>query len=470
MKDEARHDVVIVGGGIVGAGIARDAAMRGLRVLLVEQYDFAFGTSSRSSRLLHGGLRYLTQGKLGMVLQASREKAILTRIAPHLSKPLPFLFPTRRHTPWTKWKLHLGVKLYDLMTGDQSFAASRGLKRDEVLRLLPGLDPTDLSGAVLYYDALTNDARLVLDTLHSAVRHGAEIANYTRFAGANREGEEWVCNLQDSTSGKRSVRAVCIVNATGPWGDRLVHSAVRLRPTKGIHLVINHERLPIEEAVVLTEERRILFLLPWGKRLIIGTTDTDYAGPVETPRATAEDIAYILKVVNQALPGIGLTAGDVRATWAGLRPLVADSKGHPSDISRGHEITQPHPGWWDVTGGKLTTYRAMAQGAVDQICRQHDFAALPCRTAREPLVESADFSGVLPPDLERAPVAYYCRHEWVRHLDDIMVRRSSWHYYLEEPAEAARQVARWMAQELDWTPTRIEQEIARYQRMTAPMH
>ncbi|HYO25863.1 MAG TPA: glycerol-3-phosphate dehydrogenase/oxidase, partial [Lacipirellulaceae bacterium] len=364
------YDVLVLGGGIVGAGVARDAAMRGLRTALVEQQDFAAGTSSRSSRLLHGGIRYLAQGRIALVREASREKAVLGRIAPHLAAPLPFLFPTRRGTPWSWWKLSAGVRLYDLLCGLRNFGRSSSLSVEGVVQLLPGLNRDRLTGAVRYFDALTNDARLVIDTLGSASRHGATVLNRVQFRGAERDGGLWRCELGDARSGA-TVRAATrtIVNATGPWSDRLPRSKTTLRLTKGVHLVVDRRRFPVPEAVVMAEGDRILFAIPWGERVILGTTDTDYQGSLEHPSCDAADVHYVLEVVNATFPTAELAPGDVISVWAGLRPLVADPHGKPSDISRRHEIAMNNPGWWDVTGGKLTTYRLMAEETVDRIVK-----------------------------------------------------------------------------------------------------
>src|SRR2546428_356104 len=225
-------DLLVIGGGIVGAGVARDAAIRGLRVGLIEQQDFAFGTSSRSSRLLHGGLRYLAQGRLGLVREASLEKRVLHRIAPHLAEPLPFIFPTYRGTDWPLWQLRIGVKLYDSLCSGKNLGKSRSLTREEVLRAMPKLNPQDLTGAVRYFDALTNDARLVLDTLRSAANAGATVLNYARFKDATRGSDMWKCEVRDELMGKeQGVLARTVVNATGPWAGNLPHSRVKLRLT-----------------------------------------------------------------------------------------------------------------------------------------------------------------------------------------------------------------------------------------------
>jgi glycerol-3-phosphate dehydrogenase len=463
-------DLLVIGGGIVGSGIARDAAMRGLRVGLVEQHDFAFGTSSRSSRLLHGGLRYLAQGHVGLVREASVEKKVIHHIAPHLADPLPFIFPTYRgNRNWVLWQLKIGVKIYDLLCSGRNLGKSTWLSQSEVLGLVPGLVNTGLKGAVRYYDGFTNDARLAIDTLRSAAKSGASVLNYCRFKTASR-AELWECELEDRLAQSTfQVRARAVVNATGPWADGLPHSRVKLRVTKGVHLVVDNAKVPVTETVVMTEGKRILFAIPWGKRTILGTTDTDYNGPIDDVRADATDIGYVLSITNQFFPAARLVARDVISAWAGLRPLVADPSGKPSDISRAHEIHNPEPGWWDVAGGKLTTYRLMAEQTVDQIVKKVKAKAARCRTAQEPLLsaaETAGVSGILPPKFGRKAVEHYVGREWAVHLDDVMVRRTSWHYYFVDAPRLAERAADWMAELLGWSGEQRSAELKRYARMT----
>jgi len=459
-------DVLVIGGGIVGSGVARDAAMRGLRTGLVEQHDLASGTSSRSSRLLHGGLRYLAQGRVGLVWEASREKRIVHRIAPHLAEPLPFVFPTYRGSGWPLWKLRIGVKVYDLLCSGRNLGPSSSMSRSQVLELLPNLEPQGLTGAVRYFDGLTNDARLVVDTLRSAARHGAVICSYTRMEEASRGDAGWHCQVHDGVSDRRSqVRARSIVHAGGPWAEKLPQSSIRLRLTKGVHLVVDRERLPVPDAVVITEGSRILFVLPWGKRVIVGTTDTDYDGPPEAVRTQPTDVEYILRVTNHAFPSAGLGEADVLSHWAGLRPLIASKRGGASDISRAHQIRMPEPGWIDVAGGKLTTYRLIAEQVVDRVLRHLDRKASPCRTAIEPLLEADDPlgpSGILPPEAGPELVEHYCRHEWAVHLDDVLLRRTSWHYYRPDRDQIAEQVAGWMGEVLGWDESAGQAELVRY--------
>jgi glycerol-3-phosphate dehydrogenase len=476
-------DILIVGGGIVGAGIARDAALRGLKIGLVEQHDFAFGTSSRSSRLLHGGLRYLAQGRVGLVHEASVEKKIVHHIAPHLAEPLPFVFPTYRgNKNWVLWQLQIGVKIYDLLCRGRNLGKSTWLSPGAVGARVPALTQTNLSGAVRYYDGFTNDARLTLDNLRSAAKSGAVLLNYCRFHNARQVDGFWECDVSDELKadktnpppdgGGYTIRARAVVNATGPWADGLPHSKVKLRVTKGIHAVVDRHRVPVPDTVVMTEGKRILFAIPWGERTILGTTDTDYSGSLDQVHADASDLNYVLGITNQFFPKANLQTTDVISTWAGLRPLLADANGKPSDISRSHEIRNPQPGWWDVAGGKLTTYRLMAEQTIERIiktlpARSNGFA--PCRTAQEPLlppVEVREVSGILPPLFAQKAVAHYVANEWAVHLEDVMVRRTSWHYYYRDAARKAEQVARWMAELLDWSETERTEELARYFQST----
>jgi len=456
-------DVLIIGGGIVGSGVARDAAMRGLKTGLVEQRDFAFGTSGRSSRLLHGGIRYLAQGRIGLVREASLEKRILHQIAPHLAQPLAFIFPTYPGTDWPLWQLRIGVKIYDLLCGGQNLGKSSSLSKEQTLTAIPQLNPNGLAGAVRYFDGLTNDVRLVLDTLRSAAAHEATLVNYCQFQNAVREGNAWRCEVVDVATGRRlEIRTRVVVNASGPWSARLSHSRVRLRLTKGIHLVFRRDRLPSQDAIVLTEKKRILFVIPWGERLILGTTDTDYSGSLDDVRPETQDVDYLLRVANESFPGASLARPDIISSWAGLRPLLAGGTGAASEISRAHEIKSPEPGWWDVAGGKLTTYRLMAEQTVDRFVQAAGLSAASCRTAVEPLLDKADaFSGILPPEFGREAVAHYCGQEWAMHLDDVMIRRTGWQRYHADAAEKAHQVADWMAEILGWTTAERDAELKR---------
>jgi len=465
------YDTLVIGGGIVGSGIARDAAVRGLRTALVDRDDFASGTSSRSSRLLHGGLRYLEQGRVGLVREASLEKKVVRHIAPHLAQPLGFVFPAYKRAGRPLWQLRIGVKLYDLLCSGRNFQPSRGFSKRQTLAMLPSLSSDGLLGSVRYSDALTNDARLVIDTIRAAAQGGATVANRVEFCSAERKGDIWVCVLKDNLNGSSfTLRARTIVNATGPWAQQVQHSTVKLRLSKGIHLVVERSRLPIgEDAVVITEGKRILFVIPWGERVIVGTTDTDYQAKPEDVAVNPEDVDYVLRTLNEAFPTLQLKHADILSSWAGLRALIANPDGTPSDISRAHEIRLGKPGWWDVSGGKLTTYRLMAEQTIDRIFRYLGRQRRGCVTAREPLLTKAmetRYSGIVPPDFCREAVVHYVENEWALSLVDVLLRRSSWHYYCKDSAAKAEQVSRWMAELCGWSEERRQLELREYRRVT----
>ncbi|MDR1011022.1 MAG: glycerol-3-phosphate dehydrogenase/oxidase [Opitutaceae bacterium] len=459
-------DLLVIGGGIVGSGVARDAAMRGLRTGLVDRYDFAYGTSSRSSRLLHGGLRYLEQGRVGLVHESSVEKKIVHNIAPHLGQPLGFIFPVYKYLKRPMWQMRIGVKMYDLLCGGRNFEPSRGYTKEETMQKLPGIDPENLRGSVRYFDALTSDARLTLDTLRSAVKAGAVISNYARLVEAKRDGDLWNCTIEDTLTGRTlTVQTRAILNAAGPWAETFPQSAIKLRLTKGIHIVVDRARLNVPEAVTMVEGKRILFIIPWGERLIIGTTDTDYDAKPEDVRVDIEDIDYVLHTVNKTFPPVKLGHDDIISSWSGLRPLIANRDGTPSDTSRAHKIKRTQPGWWDIAGGKLTTYRLMAEQAVDQIVKFLKTAAKPCRTAKEPLLPAAEaesYSGIIPAVYGVTAVRHYIENEWAISLADVLFRRTSWHYYHPNMEARAAEVAGWMAQVAGWTPDETGAQLAHY--------
>ena len=464
--DEA-FDLLVLGGGIVGAGIARDAALRDLKIALIDRYDFAFGTSSRSSRLLHGGIRYLAQGHVRLVREASVEKAILHQIAPHLAEPLSFIFPAYRYSrDWPVWQLRFGVKLYDLLCSGRNLGRSNTVSAARLAKNLPDLDQNDLLGAVRYFDAQTQDARLVLDTLRSARENGAWLLNYARFENAERQADQFISHIIDEESGSAfKIKSRCVVNATGPWSPAVRGSRIRLRLTKGIHLVFPREKIPVQEAVVITEGTRVLFLIPWGERLIVGTTDTDYDAPPENVRTDAADIDYLLRTVRRFFPNRDLKRNDIISSWAGVRPLIADPNHSPSDISRSHQIQQSQPNWWDVAGGKLTTYRLIAEQTVNEICHVLGCTSARCTTDKRLLLAPEKTSGIsqiIPPPFSRELVEHFCRDEWALHLDDVLMRRSSWHFYDGPVTERAELCADWMAAQLNWSRQNRDRELSRY--------
>jgi glycerol-3-phosphate dehydrogenase len=521
-------DLLVIGGGITGAGIARDAAMRGLDTVLVEQGDLGSGTSSRSSRLIHGGLRYLEQGQLHLVWEANRERRVLLAIAPHLVRPLPFVFPLHRGDRLSLWRLAAGMWLYDLLALFRNVAAHRMLGKRALLEREPMVRERGLLGGARYFDAQCDDARLVLATARSAAQHGAAIATYTGV-----EDFEWAADrvigvrVVDRLSGARgTIRAAAVVNATGPWVDRLraleqPGCPPLLRPTKGAHVVVARARLGHREGVTFLSpiDGRVMFALPWGELSYIGTTDTDTPETPDTAAATADDVVYLLRSVNAQFPNARLGMDDVRATWAGLRPLLAPVDGKaPSSRSREHVIVTGRGGVIAVAGGKLTTYRVMAAEVVDRALaelakRGVTIRAGPAHTDEEPLpggetAELASFrerareiglaqatadhlvrhygteSGgivnlaAIHRELQRrihpdhpaieAEVIHTARRELACKVEDVLVRRIHLYYETRDHGvAAASRVAQLLGGELGWDPDLVQRRAAEYRDLVA---
>lgn len=400
----APFDVLVIGGGITGAGVARDAALRGLRVALVEQDDFASGTSSRSSRLIHGGVRYLEHGQIHLVFESSRERRTLQQIAPHLVRPLAFTWPVYRGARVPRWKLALGLTLYDMLALFRNVGRHVRLDASGVIAKEPKVRRTDLAGGAQYWDAATDDVRLTLANVLSAQRAGAVVVNHARVDALLRDGERvsGARVVNRVGGGATEVRARVTVNATGPWSDRvesLAHAggAAGVRGSKGVHISVPRSRVGNVAALTLVapQDGRVMFVLPAGAFTIIGTTDTfDDVSP-ENVRAAETDVRYLLAAVNHYFPDAQLERGDVVTAWAGLRPLAAGegAAGDPGSASREHSIMTTMPGLVRVTGGKLTTYRAMAEEIVDVVQQEGGFDRVRSSTAQRPL-EGGDVTDV----------------------------------------------------------------------------
>ena len=388
-------DVLVVGGGITGAGVARDAAMRGLRTALVEKDDFASGTSSRSSRLVHGGVRYLEHGELRLVFEASQERRTLQRIASHLVRPLAFTWPVYAGARIARWKLGAGLARYDLLAAFRNVARHERLSTADVLRREPRLRPDGLRGGARYWDAHTDDARLTLATIRSAITAGATVVNHARVTAMLQTGGRVTgARVKDELEGGEvEVRARVVVNATGPWSDDTERLAGSTTPavhgSKGVHILVPRGRIGNEAALTLLTpaDGRVFFVLPAGDMAIIGTTDTFESVNPDDVRASRVDVAYLLDAANHFFPAAALTTDDVIAAWAGLRPLVASeaSGGDPGDVSREHAVSERVPGLVRITGGKLTTYRIMARDTVDAVQRSLSARRVRARTAELPL-------------------------------------------------------------------------------------
>jgi glycerol-3-phosphate dehydrogenase len=506
-------DVLVVGGGITGAGVARETALRGLATVLVDKGDFASGTSSRSSKLIHGGLRYLAQGDIGLVKEAARERAVLRRLAPHLAEPLWMMMPTASLAG--RMKLQAGVWTFEKLAGEQAGDKYQVLDRRETLAKEPGLRPSPLAGAVVFQEYLTDDARLVLETVQSASAHGALAANYAEVVGVEADPLGLRVSLRDHVTGSSLVvRTRSLVNAGGPWFERVQGLAAaaqpaapggaRLQLTRGIHLVVPHDRLPVRHSVVLkSPDGRSTFVVPRGRIVYIGTTDTHYAGAPEEPGVSASDARYLLDSVAATFADAP-TAADIIGTWSGVRPLLAQEGKAPSEISRRDEIlTGPGP-VVAIAGGKLTTYRRMSERVCAEVFRLLrksadagiDSAAVPlaggdeaaqqsARAATRPLADAAlerrlwstygaaahglvekihghaalaDRVGGLD-ELTWAEVEHAVHHEMVVGVDDLLRRRCRAAMFDTRAAVAAApEAARALGGLLGWSDEKVRTE------------
>lgn len=400
-----RFDLLVIGGGITGCGVARDAARRGLTVALVEKDDFASGTSSRSSRLVHGGVRYLEHGHLHLVFESSAERRRLLRVAPHLVRPLAFTWPVYEGARVPRWKLGAGLALYDALALFRNVGRHRRLNRDGVLGVEPMLRPDGLLGGARYFDAATNDARLTLANAIDAAEHGAIVVNHAAVETLCVEhGRVAGAMIRDRlTHASAQVRARVVVNASGPWSDTVralangEHGSTRaagLRGSKGAHIAVPRDRVGNNAALTLLhpDDGRVLFVLPAGPHAIIGTTDTYTTSSPDDVHATRDDVRYLLDSANTFFPDALLGENDVVSAWAGIRPLLASTDDNPVNASREHAVSTSPEGLVSITGGKLTTYRVMARDVVDTVVRRLG-RNVPERGKDDPL-PGGDFASV----------------------------------------------------------------------------
>jgi len=509
-----RLDVLVIGGGITGAGCALDAATRGLRVGLVEQRDLASGTSSRSSKLMHGGLRYLEEKDFALVHEALQERGLhTTRIAPHLVRPVSFLIPLTGRI-WQRLYYGAGVLLYDLMAlgRGSSFPVHRHLSRRKALALAPGLDRTALIGGILYHDAQIDDARHTVAVARTAARHGAHIATSARVVGLLREGDRVAgAEIVDvETKDHHEVRAERVINATGVWVDDIQGmagpSGLSVQAAKGVHLVVPRDRFASETGIVLRTSSSVLFVIPWGDYWLLGTTDTGWDLDRAHPAASAADIDYLLEQANRSLAR-PLSRADVVGVYAGLRPLLAGTTDDTARLSREHAVTRATPGLVSVAGGKYTTYRVMAEDAVDMAVEDFSRPVGPSVTGEIELIGADDWERVQAsgPELaarfglgddvvERllwrhgsraeavlalgaaesdllevlpgagyiaAEALYAVRHEGALHLEDVLARRMRISIEtVDRGTEIADRVAALIGPELGWDTDRTTAEIA----------
>ena len=516
-----QFDVLVVGGGITGLGVALDAASRGLSVGLVEKDDFSSGTSSKSSKLIHGGLRYLQQGEIGLVYEALHERQRLVRNAPHLVSVLPFMIPilTRDGVISKKISRALGSALwmYDLTGGWRIGKLHRRLNAEQAFAHMPTMSKEKLAAAYLYYDAAADDSRLCIAIARTAVDHGAAVANYCAVQTITHDsnGQANGAVVRTVENKEFSISARCVVNAAGVWADNIrkadegtdPHS---IRPAKGIHITVPWKMVRNDIAVVIPvrRDKRSLFVVPWVSNgdgtyqyTYVGTTDTDFAGGVNESQSSHDDIEYVLEALNQSVNG-NITADDVTAVWSGLRPLVRNedgttATGKTADLSRKHQVRISDSGVVSIAGGKLTTYRKMAEHTVDEVLKQVGRKAA-CKTKRLRFVGATATSSkkldrealhlhqrfgsdaqtihqlietdssladplIIGLPYLRAEAIFAVRFEMARTLDDILSRRTRARI-INRPASlaSARAVAKLMATELHWDDAEVERQVANY--------
>jgi len=521
-------DILVIGGGITGACVARDAARRGLSTVLVEKRDWAFGTSSRSSKLVHGGLRYLELFDFKLVFEACRERRRLLLNAPHVVWPQSFIFPVYKGDKNPLFVIAMGLWLYDILALFRNVQNHQLHGSRRILEVEPELDRERLKGGGQFYDCATDDARLTLSHVQSARLEGACCLSYVRVTDfLRRDGKVCGARARDEVGGRElDIEARMVLNCTGPWTDFVCRldepeAAPKLRPTKGSHVIVPWERVKAYNAMPILSPRdqRMLFVVPWRNFALIGTTDTDYEGDYDQVRATREDVDYILEAANRALPRARLDYADVLSTYAGLRPLVLEGGGKDvkeSQVSREHSIYESHSGLLSIAGGKLTTARSMAEELVDLAARRleerHGLRGIPrCTTKNAPVFgkDGRDFhrrlerlarevrldddvihrlqllgTGALrvlglmveDPSLSRrlgegvpyleAQVVYSAREEMVVNLEDFMVRRSLIFY--EDPEQGlgcAERVAELLGRELGWDEEERKRQVEGYRRV-----
>jgi glycerol-3-phosphate dehydrogenase len=517
MQDE-RFDIVVVGGGVTGAGIALDAATRGLSVALVEKRDFASGTSSRSGKLIHGGLRYLEQLNFGLVREALRERGLmLTRLAPHLVKPIRFIYPLERRV-WERPYVGAGLVLYDTLGGAGAVPRHRHLTRRGAMAVAPALRRDSLTGAISFYDAQVDDARHTLALARTAAAHGAVVASAAKVVGFLRDGQQVTgVRIRDvEEGGEFDLRASQVINAAGVWTDEIQQMAggrgqFRVRASKGVHILVPRDRIRSDASLFVRAEDSVLFVRTWGRHWLIGTTDTPWDLDLDHPAANAHDIEYLLRNINRVIDP-PLTVDDVDGVFAGLRPLLWGESDATSKLSREHAVASPAPGLTVIAGGKYTTYRVMAKDAVDAAVRGLNTAVPQSCTEDVPLLGAegyralwnsrrrlAETSGLPESSIEHLLNRYGCEiqqlldlvaqrpelgerieggadylcveaqyaasHEGALHLEDVLTRRTHVSFETTDRGlRAAEPVAALMGEALGWDAATRAAEVEMYRK------
>ncbi len=520
-------DILVIGGGITGAGIARDAALRGYKTALIEKSDFASGTSSKSSKLVHGGFRYLKSLEFGLVHEALLERKTLMEIAPHLVHPVQCLLPIYTTDADPSWMIHLGLLMYDLLSTRKSIGRHRMISKGDVELVEPMLRKENLRQIAQYYDCRTDDFRLTLATIQSAAQNGAVIANYVRAVGLIRDGDKSIgIEAENVITGERfPIGSRVIANASGPWCDQLrtaLEGEIKpyIRPTKGVHLIISREHLPLNHPVVTpsVRDRRPIFFIPWRNFIVMGTTDTDYDGDPDRLVVERSDVEYLLDSTNHIFPNAHLTTAHIISTYAGLRPLANEEGKSASAVTREYQIIESPANFYSIFGGKLTTYRTMALEMVNRLgldltirfglsdhristtdqfalyggeikdfsqffedwqtilARQYrlgeDVAENLIETYGSRLMDVLEYVQDTPEGDRRilpnlpyvwAELAYALEHEMAMTLNDFMIRRT--HLFSLDSAKAlpvAKAIAERMADYLEWSDEECQAQIARY--------
>ena len=495
------YDFIVIGGGATGAGVALDAATRGFDVLLVEAQDFGSGTSSRSSKLVHGGVRYLAQGRLGLVRESLQERARMYENAPHLVSVLPILVPAANRLELARF--WIGLKIYDWLSGQASFGPSRYLSRRQLRARMPAVADAGLAGAVEYFDAQFDDARFIIALIKTAAKYGATPLNYCAVTALNKrsDGRLRGVTVSDAVSGDTfEVTARALINATGPYADSIRHlddpNAVSLiTPSQGVHLVVGRRFLPGNDGLLIPEtpDGRIMFALPWHDHVLLGTTDTLLDKTPREPVAQTAEINMILEVVAHYLSPAPQKS-DILAVFAGVRPLPRTKKRVTAKLSRKHAINVSDSGLVSITGGKWTTYRKMAEDCIDRAIAENGLAAEPCRTASlalhgagegtnaansqavygsdavsiQALIErNPQLAEPLHPDLPycAAQCVWAAREEMALNIEDVLARRTRALFLNAGAAlECAPRVAALLASELGWDQAWQERELAEFSR------
>ncbi|MGV0367415.1 glycerol-3-phosphate dehydrogenase/oxidase [Corynebacterium aurimucosum] len=517
------YDVVIIGGGSVGAGAAVDAATRGLKTALLESQDFAAGTSSRSSKMFHGGLRYLAMFDFRLVAESLKERELnMSTLAPHLVKPLKFIFPLT-HRGWERVMMFGGFTLYDLMGGAKSVPMQKHLTRKGVLKVTPGLKEDAVVGGVRYYDTLVDDARHTMTVLRTAAEYGASVRTGTEVIGFEKDnrGRITAAKVRDLETGRETtVKGKVFINATGVWNDKIQDMAgaegkFTVHASKGVHIVVPKDALDADAALCFVTEKSVLFVIPWGEYWIIGTTDTDWEKGLSLPdpAPTKADIDYILDQVNQRVRN-KITREDIVGVYSGLRPLLSGKSDSTTNLSRNHAVARVAPGLVSVAGGKYTTYRVIGKDAVDLAAKELGFKVAESVTERTPILGADGYhalanqvpalarrynldekriehllgrygsliSEVLAPAAEDASLLepipgaesyiwaearYAVTHEGALHIDDIVSRRLRVAIeFADRGVAAAQPIAEFVAPLLGWDQSDIEREVSHFKQHT----